>query len=240
MIQRYAVNGGVYPADNGILVYTADHLADQVAVAKAWGEKLAELEADHLAVLAVKEEELFAARQAILAGGIREGELMEQIEEQSNILNPGEYISEHERNGVTILVLRKDLWDIFSKRESAEKEEDWQLKYDLLIADYEQKWGLSMRQDEQIAALTEKLEFYRKNRTVQRLDALTAENKWLGERLSVAEDVVSHLVIWGAAPTDALVALVEKAMTLRMRDKETLCIPSAVKKALRGEEEEGK
>ena len=63
----------------------------------------------------------------------------------------------------------------------AAKEEDWQLKYDLLIADYEQKWGLSMRQDEQIAALTEKLEFYRKNRTVRRLDALTAENKWLRE-----------------------------------------------------------
>ena len=65
----------------------------------------------------------------------------------------------------------------------AEKEEDWQLKYDLLIADYEQKWGLSMRQDEQIAALTEKLEFYSKNRTVQRLDALTAENKRLRDAL---------------------------------------------------------
>ena len=35
----------------------------------------------------------------------------------------------------------------------AAKEEDWQLKYDLQTADYEQKWGLSMRQAEQIAAL---------------------------------------------------------------------------------------
>jgi len=39
----------------------------------------------------------------------------------------------------------------------AEKEQDWQTKYDLQTADYEQKWGLSMRQDEQIAALTERL-----------------------------------------------------------------------------------
>jgi hypothetical protein len=35
----------------------------------------------------------------------------------------------------------------------AEKEADWQLKYDILGQDYEQKWGLSMRQAEQIAAL---------------------------------------------------------------------------------------
>ena len=38
----------------------------------------------------------------------------------------------------------------------AEKEADWQLKYDLLTHDYEQKWGLSMRLQEQIAALTDK------------------------------------------------------------------------------------
>lgn len=42
---------------------------------------------------------------------------------------------------------------------------------------------LNSDRDEQIAALTEKLEFYRKNRTVQRLDALTAENKRLGDAL---------------------------------------------------------
>ena len=35
----------------------------------------------------------------------------------------------------------------------AEKEEDWQLKYDLLTQDYEQKWGLSNRLQEQIALL---------------------------------------------------------------------------------------
>ena len=70
----------------------------------------------------------------------------------------------------------------------------------------------------------------------EQIAALTAENKRLRERLRAAEDVVSHLVIWGAAPIGALAALVEKAMTLRMRDKETLCIPSAVKEALQGGE----
>ena len=35
----------------------------------------------------------------------------------------------------------------------AEKEADWQLKYDLLTYDYEQKWGLSNRLQEQIAVL---------------------------------------------------------------------------------------
>jgi len=35
----------------------------------------------------------------------------------------------------------------------AEKEADWQLKYDLLTHDYEQKWGLSNRLQEQIAVL---------------------------------------------------------------------------------------
>ena len=35
----------------------------------------------------------------------------------------------------------------------AEKEEDWQLKYDLLTQDYEQKWGLANRLQEQIALL---------------------------------------------------------------------------------------
>jgi hypothetical protein len=39
----------------------------------------------------------------------------------------------------------------------AEKEADWQLKYDILGQDYEQKWGLSMRQAEQIAALTARI-----------------------------------------------------------------------------------
>jgi hypothetical protein len=38
-----------------------------------------------------------------------------------------------------------------------EKEYVWQAKYDLLIQDYEQKWGLSMRQAEQIAALTARI-----------------------------------------------------------------------------------
>jgi len=171
MIQRYAVNGGVYPADNGILVYTADHLAalekaikvftDDAVIMRAqikhlegqnatlkvetggcsesypadWGKVIVMVSPkgevhsiggetnawgrlrSKLATIAEKEKELFAARQAILAGGIREGELMEQIEEQSNILNPGEYISEQERNGVTILVLRKDLWDVTSRKE---------------------------------------------------------------------------------------------------------------------------
>ncbi|MBU2249898.1 MAG: hypothetical protein KKD77_24345 [Gammaproteobacteria bacterium] len=74
-----------------------------------------------------------------------------------------------------------------------------------------------------------------KNEQIAEMDV---ENDRLRKRLSVAEDVVSHLVIWGAAPTDALAALVEKAMTLRMRDKETLCIPSAVKEALWGGEVE--
>jgi hypothetical protein len=39
-----------------------------------------------------------------------------------------------------------------------EKEYVWQAKYDLLIQDYEQKWGLSMRQSEQIVALKEREE----------------------------------------------------------------------------------
>ena len=39
----------------------------------------------------------------------------------------------------------------------AEKDVDWQLKYDILINDYEQKWGLSMRLQEQIVALTKRL-----------------------------------------------------------------------------------
>ena len=39
----------------------------------------------------------------------------------------------------------------------AEKEADWQLKYDLLIHDYEQKWGLSNRLQEQITDLTDEL-----------------------------------------------------------------------------------
>jgi chromosome segregation ATPase len=38
-----------------------------------------------------------------------------------------------------------------------EKEYVWQSKYDLLIQDYEQKWGLSMRQAETITALQEQV-----------------------------------------------------------------------------------
>ncbi len=48
MIQRYQIpNEGymVLCADGNFILYT-DHLADQVAVAKAWGRKLAELESD--------------------------------------------------------------------------------------------------------------------------------------------------------------------------------------------------
>jgi len=41
------------------------HLADQVAVAKAWGEKLAELEADHLAALAEKDKKI-AGRDRVI------------------------------------------------------------------------------------------------------------------------------------------------------------------------------
>jgi hypothetical protein len=39
----------------------------------------------------------------------------------------------------------------------AEKDADWQLKYDILMQDYEQKWGLSMRQAETITALQEQV-----------------------------------------------------------------------------------
>ena len=63
--------------------------------------------------------------------------------------------------------------------------------------------------------------------------AVVAENEKLRERLKTAEDVVSYLVIWGASPTNRLAELVEQSMMLRMRDKETLCIPSAVKAALK-------
>ena len=66
--------------------------------------------------------------------------------------------------------------------------------------------------------------------------ALTTENEQIKKRLIAAEDVVSHLVVWGAAPTDALADLVKRSMTIRMRDKQTLCVPSAVEQALRGEE----
>jgi ribosomal protein S16 len=72
----------------------------------------------------------------------------------------------------------------------------------------------------------------------KQIDVLTAENGRLRERLKVAEDVVSYLVIWGALPTDKLAELVEKSMSLRMRDKETLCIPSAVKDALKAAKDE--
>ena len=44
------------PKDDCLYVRKTDHLADQVAVAKAWGEKLAELEADHLAVNAGEDQ----------------------------------------------------------------------------------------------------------------------------------------------------------------------------------------
>lgn len=46
----------------------------------------------------------------------------------------------------------------------------------------------------------------------------TDEIERLKNRLKVAEDVVSYLVIWGAAPTDILAELVKRSMTLRVRD----------------------
>jgi len=64
------------------------------------------------------------------------------------------------------------------------------------------------------------------------LAALRAEVERQRGRLKAAEDVVSYLVIWGAAPTDRLVELVTESMRLRQRDKETLCAPSAVRAAL--------
>lgn len=76
----------------------ADHLADQVAVAKAWGENLAAFEA------AVKEKE-------------------EEITYQDAILNPGEYIHEQARDGFVVCILRKDLWDIRSIKDAQKQKE---------------------------------------------------------------------------------------------------------------------
>jgi hypothetical protein len=62
--------------------------------------------------------------------------------------------------------------------------------------------------------------------------SLECELTRLADRLKTADDVVSYLVIFGAAPTDRLTELVARRMEQRRRDKETLCLPSAVQEAI--------
>jgi hypothetical protein len=52
-------------------------------------------------------------------------QLMEEIHLQDMILDPGDGINEQDRDGMTVCVLRKDLWDIKSLRERDQLE----LKY---------------------------------------------------------------------------------------------------------------
>lgn len=61
---------------------------------------------------------------------------------------------------------------------------------------------------------------------------LESEVARLKDRLKAADDVVSYLVIFGSAPTDRLAELVARRMEQRQRDKETLCVPSAVREAI--------
>jgi len=63
-----------------------------------------------------------------------------------------------------------------------------------------------------------------------------AEVARLTARLKAADEVVSYLVLWGAAPTDELARLVTVRMEQRVRDKQTLCAPSAVRAAIAGSE----
>jgi len=61
---------------------------------------------------------------------------------------------------------------------------------------------------------------------------LESEVARLRDRLKAADDVVSYLVIFGAAPTDRLAELVGRRMEQRQHDKETLCVPAAVREAI--------
>lgn len=62
-------------------------------------------------------------------------------------------------------------------------------------------------------------------------DAAT-EIERLRDRLRCADDVVSYLVIFGAAPTDRLAELVSRRMEQRQRDKQTLCLSPVVREAI--------
>jgi len=56
---------------------------------------------------------------------------------------------------------------------------------------------------------------YEKEEAMDRIAALTARNERLRDRLKAAENVVSYVVIWGAAPSDKLAELVKRSMRLR-------------------------
>jgi len=83
--------------------------------------------------------------------------LVDEISIQDQMLNPGEHICEREINGVTICVLRKDLWDIRSTGEAKEAgEQIAALRHSLKIQrnEWERLNKHIDKQDEQIVELT--------------------------------------------------------------------------------------
>lgn len=95
---------------------------------------------DHQAALAaekadhdLREKKIWDEAKAALDEKDKEiAELREEIEMQDNILNPGEYINEQNRDGKTVCVLEKDRWFIHTNREhKARKAEIAKLKAEL-------------------------------------------------------------------------------------------------------------
>jgi len=81
----------------------------------------------------------------------------------------------------------------------AERESDWQLKYDLLMLDYEQKWGLSMRQAEQIAALQARIEALkaRNDKITLTIGDWVLESDTLKEQIAALTATIEQQADWG-------------------------------------------
>jgi len=123
-----------------------------------------------------------------------------------------------------------------------EKEDDWQLKYNLLTQDYEQKWGLSMRLQEQIVALTEMVHKGQGmaneiNILTKENNALTAERDRLWSDINITEAALGISGIY-ATKERQIVALTAENERLRVRLRTHGDIETDKEDALRGGESE--
>ena len=77
----------------------------------------------------------------------------------------------------------------------AEKEEDWQLKYDLLTHDYEQKWGLSNRLQEQIAVLEMAVKVFQDDTIMKKahIEHLEGQTAALTDELGTVKEILRQL-----------------------------------------------
>ena len=151
-IQRYKFSffdGKYHLFPDGDYVLYTDHIAALETQREEWRDNKRYLEND----LALKQEQIVALEAAVKEKEKKHAEDIASLIKQLQLA--GKQIATLESDLEINTKLLANQCDMAREAETAlaEKDVDWQLKYDILINDYEQEWGLSNRLQEQIAVL---------------------------------------------------------------------------------------